>query len=120
MTRILTAATLPLRLNSTYRQLLRDNENLQLDHKNAKSQLNSAKLDQTKLEAEFSKLKEQYQQLDITSTKLTNQCEVQQTRTHVCFGSFPRGLLRPVPEHLCCATLSCKHSWFFLCVCVSC
>lgn len=65
-----------LRLNSTYRQLLKDNENLQLDHKNLKSQLNSAKLDQTKLEAEFSKLKEQYQQLDITSTKLTNQCEV--------------------------------------------
>lgn len=65
-----------LRLNTTYRQLLKDNENLQLDHKNIKSQLNSAKLDQTKLEAEFSKLKEQYQQLDITSTKLTNQCEV--------------------------------------------
>lgn len=65
-----------LRLNSTYRQLVKDNENLQLDHKNIKSQLNSAKLDQTKLEAEFSKLKEQYQQLDITSTKLTNQCEV--------------------------------------------
>lgn len=65
------------RLNSTYRQLLKDNENLQLDHKNVKSQLNSAKLEQTKLEAEFSKLKEQYQQLDITSTKLTNQCEVE-------------------------------------------
>lgn len=84
ITCILMAATLsPLfpRLNSTYRQLLRDNENLQLDHKNAKSQLNSAKLDQTKLEAEFSKLKEQYQQLDITSTKLTNQCEVRETRT---------------------------------------
>ncbi|KAM6997680.1 LOW QUALITY PROTEIN: girdin [Tautogolabrus adspersus] len=64
------------RLNSTYRQLLRDNENLQHDHKNIKSQLNSAKLEQTKLEAEFSKLKEQYQQLDITSTKLTNQCEL--------------------------------------------
>lgn len=67
------------RLNSTYRQLLKDNENLQLDHKNIKSQLNSAKLEQTKLEAEFSKLREQYQQLDITSTKLTNQCEV---KTH--------------------------------------
>lgn len=65
------------RLNSTYRQLLKDNENLQLDHKTIKSQLNSAKLEQTKLEAEFSKLKEQYQQLDITSTKLTNQCEVE-------------------------------------------
>lgn len=65
-----------LRLNTTYRQLVKDNENLQLDHKNIKSQLNSATLEQTKLEAEFSKLKEQYQQLDITSTKLTNQCEV--------------------------------------------
>uniref|UniRef100_A0A668A8Z4 Coiled-coil domain containing 88A n=1 Tax=Myripristis murdjan TaxID=586833 RepID=A0A668A8Z4_9TELE len=64
------------RLNTTYRQLLKDNEALQLDHKNVKSQLNSAKLEQTKLEAEFSKLKEQYQQLDITSTKLTNQCEL--------------------------------------------
>ncbi|XP_062257193.1 girdin-like isoform X3 [Platichthys flesus] len=64
------------RLNSTHRQLVRDNENLQLDHKNTKTQLNSAKLDQTKLEAEFSKLREQYQQLDITSTKLTNQCEL--------------------------------------------
>ncbi|XP_060896117.1 girdin-like isoform X4 [Labrus mixtus] len=64
------------RLNSNNRQLLRDNENLQQDHKNIKSQLNSAKLEQTKLEAEFSKLKEQYQQLDISSTKLTNQCEL--------------------------------------------
>lgn len=70
-----------LRLNTAYRQLLKDNENLQLDHKNIKSQLNSAKLEQTRLEAEFSKLKEQYQQLDITSTKLTNQCEVR-TRSH--------------------------------------
>lgn len=65
-----------LRLNMTHRQLMKDNENLQLDHKNMKTQLNGAKLEQTKLEAEFSKLKEQYQQLDITSTKLTNQCEV--------------------------------------------
>ncbi|XP_028278762.1 girdin isoform X2 [Parambassis ranga] len=64
------------KLNTTYRQLMKDNENLQLEHKNIKTQLNSAKLDQTKLEAEFSKLKEQYQQLDITSTKLTNQCEL--------------------------------------------
>lgn len=47
-----------------------------------KTQLNNAKLDQTKLEAEFSKLKEQCQQLDITSTKLTNQCEV---RRHTLF-----------------------------------
>nr|XP_046257848.1 girdin-like isoform X2 [Scatophagus argus] len=64
------------RLNTAYRQLMKDNELLQQDHKNVKSQLNNAKLDQTKLEAEFSKLKEQYQQLDITSTKLTNQCEL--------------------------------------------
>ncbi|XP_034041539.1 girdin isoform X4 [Thalassophryne amazonica] len=64
------------RLNTTYQQLVKDNESLQLDHKNVKTQLNNAKLEQTKLEAEFSKLKEQYQQLDITSTKLTNQCEL--------------------------------------------
>ncbi|XP_054654338.1 girdin-like isoform X3 [Dunckerocampus dactyliophorus] len=64
------------RLNTTYHQLLKDNESLQVDHKNIKSQLNGAKLEQTRLEAEFSKLKEQYQQLDITSTKLTNQCEL--------------------------------------------
>lgn len=80
-----------LRLNTTYRQLLKDNENLQLDHKNIKSQLNNAKLDQTKLEAEFSKLKEQYQQLDITSTKLTNQCEVRRhTLLFFVFGGFPK------------------------------
>lgn len=41
-----------------------------------KSLLNNSKLEQTRLEAEFSKLKEQYQQLDITSTKLNNQCEL--------------------------------------------
>uniref|UniRef100_A0A3P8UJS9 Coiled-coil domain containing 88A n=1 Tax=Cynoglossus semilaevis TaxID=244447 RepID=A0A3P8UJS9_CYNSE len=64
------------RLNSTNQQLLKDNENLQTDHKNLKTQLNSTKLEQTRLEAEFSKLKEQYQQLDITSTKLTNKCEL--------------------------------------------
>ncbi|KAI5087891.1 girdin isoform X2 [Silurus meridionalis] len=64
------------KLNTTYQQLLKDNEGLQADHKNLKSQLNAAKLEQTRLEAEFSKLKEQYQQLDITSTKLTNQCEL--------------------------------------------
>ncbi|KAK1792807.1 hypothetical protein P4O66_012717, partial [Electrophorus voltai] len=64
------------KLNMTYQQLLKDNEGLQSDHKNLKSQLNAAKLEQTRLEAEFSKLKEQYQQLDITSTKLTNQCEL--------------------------------------------
>uniref|UniRef100_A0AAY4B8T2 HOOK N-terminal domain-containing protein n=1 Tax=Denticeps clupeoides TaxID=299321 RepID=A0AAY4B8T2_9TELE len=64
------------KLNQTYSQLLKENEGLQADHKSLKSQLNSAKLEQTRLEAEFSKLKEQYQQLDITSTKLTNQCEL--------------------------------------------
>ncbi|XP_063300058.1 girdin isoform X4 [Pelobates fuscus] len=64
------------RLNHTYRQLLRENESLQSDHKNMKSLLNNGKLEQTRLEAEFSKLKEQYQQLDITSTKLNNQCEL--------------------------------------------
>ncbi|KAF4105362.1 girdin isoform X2 [Onychostoma macrolepis] len=63
-------------LSSTYQQLLKDNELLQTDHKTLKSQLNTARLEQTRLEAEFSKLKEQYQQLDITSTKLTNQCEL--------------------------------------------
>uniref|UniRef100_A0A8C2BPT4 Coiled-coil domain containing 88A n=2 Tax=Cyprinus carpio TaxID=7962 RepID=A0A8C2BPT4_CYPCA len=63
-------------LNSTHQQLLKDNELLQTDHKTLKSQLNTARLEQTRLEAQFSKLKEQYQQLDITSTKLTNQCEL--------------------------------------------
>lgn len=69
-------ASFNYRLNHTYSQLLRDNEILQTDHKNLKSLLNNSKLEQTRLEAEFSKLKEQYQQLDITSTKLNNQCEV--------------------------------------------
>ncbi|XP_012969048.1 girdin isoform X5 [Mesocricetus auratus] len=64
------------RLNHTYSQLLKENEILQTDHKNLKSLLNNSKLEQTRLEAEFSKLKEQYQQLDITSTKLNNQCEL--------------------------------------------
>lgn len=65
-----------LRLNQTYRQLLNDNELLTADHKQLKSQLNEAKLEHTWLEADFSKLKKEFQQLDITSTKLTNQCEV--------------------------------------------
>ncbi|XP_060129120.1 girdin isoform X2 [Zootoca vivipara] len=64
------------RLNHTYTQLLKENEILQMDHKNLKTLLNSSKLEQTRLEAEFSKLKEQYQQLDITYTKLNNQCEL--------------------------------------------
>ncbi|KAM8810042.1 girdin isoform 2-T2 [Eudromia elegans] len=64
------------RLTHTYTQLLRENEVLQTDHKNLKTLLNNSKLEQTRLEAEFSKLKEQYQQLDITFTKLNNQCEL--------------------------------------------
>ncbi|XP_015413340.1 PREDICTED: girdin [Myotis davidii] len=64
------------RLSHTYNQLLKETEVLQTDHKNLKSLLNNSKLEQTRLEAEFSKLKEQYQQLDITSTKLNNQCEL--------------------------------------------
>uniref|UniRef100_A0A8C7I0N1 Girdin-like n=1 Tax=Oncorhynchus kisutch TaxID=8019 RepID=A0A8C7I0N1_ONCKI len=63
-------------LNQTYRQLLKDQEELQADHKNMKTLLNSTKLEQTKLESDFNKLREQYQQIDITSTKLTNQCEL--------------------------------------------
>lgn len=66
----------PFRLNHTYRQLLRENESLQSDHKNLKSSLNNGKLEQTRLEADFSKLKEKYQKSDITVTNLTNQCEV--------------------------------------------
>ncbi|XP_035177110.1 girdin isoform X15 [Oxyura jamaicensis] len=64
------------RLAHAYSQLLRENEVLQTDHKNLKTLLNNSKLEQTRLEAEFSKLREQYQQLDITSTKLNNQCEL--------------------------------------------
>ncbi|XP_041070747.1 girdin-like isoform X2 [Carcharodon carcharias] len=64
------------RLNQIYNHLLKENEELQLDHKNLKSLLNVAKLDHTRLEAEFANLKERYQQLDITSTKLNNQCEL--------------------------------------------
>ncbi|XP_037328735.2 girdin-like isoform X2 [Pungitius pungitius] len=64
------------RLNDTYRQLANDNESLAADHKELKSQLNEAKLERTWLEADFSKLKKEFQQLDITSTKLTNQCEL--------------------------------------------
>uniref|UniRef100_UPI003AAA385B girdin n=1 Tax=Centroberyx gerrardi TaxID=166262 RepID=UPI003AAA385B len=63
-------------LNQTYRQLLKDNEELSADHKQLKSQMNEAKLEHTWLEADFSKLRKQYQQLDIASTKLTNQCEL--------------------------------------------
>ncbi|NXC38468.1 GRDN protein, partial [Penelope pileata] len=64
------------RLAHTYNQLLRENEVLQTDHKNLKTLLNNAKLEQTQLEAEFSKLREEYQLLDIKCTKLSNQCEL--------------------------------------------
>ncbi|XP_048391710.1 girdin-like isoform X4 [Stegostoma tigrinum] len=64
------------RLNQIHNHLLKENEGLQLDHKNLKSLLNAAKLDHTRLEAEFANLKERYQQLDINSTKLNNQCEL--------------------------------------------
>ncbi|XP_051867537.1 girdin-like isoform X3 [Pristis pectinata] len=64
------------RLNQINSHLLKENEGLQLDHKNLKSILNGGKLEHTRLEADFAKLKEQYQQLDISSTKLNNQCEL--------------------------------------------
>ncbi|KAJ0050541.1 hypothetical protein NL108_003761, partial [Boleophthalmus pectinirostris] len=63
-------------LNQTYRQLLNDHELLTTDHKEVKSQLNEAKLEHTWLQADFSKLKKEFQELDITSTKLGNQCEL--------------------------------------------
>lgn len=84
------------RLNQTYRQLLNDNELLTADHKEIKSQLNEAKLEHTWLQADFSKLKKEFQELDITSTKLNNQCEVQACSTlcllslHVRIYSFLR------------------------------
>ncbi|XP_069787571.1 girdin-like isoform X4 [Narcine bancroftii] len=64
------------RLNQINSQLLQENEGLQMDHKNLKSLLNAGKLEHARLEADFAKLKEQYQQLDINSTKLNNQCEL--------------------------------------------
>ncbi|KAJ0033310.1 hypothetical protein NQD34_000417, partial [Periophthalmus magnuspinnatus] len=63
-------------LNQTYRQLLNDYELLTTDHKEVKGQLNEAKLEHTWLQADFSKLKKEFQELDITSTKLSNQCEL--------------------------------------------
>ncbi|CAL9700708.1 unnamed protein product [Knipowitschia caucasica] len=63
-------------LNQNYRQLLNDNEVLTCDHKEVKSQLNEAKLENTWLQADFSKLKKEFQELDISSTKLSNQCEL--------------------------------------------
>ncbi|XP_072189778.1 girdin isoform X5 [Excalfactoria chinensis] len=64
------------RLAHAHDQLLRENEVLQTDHKNLKTLLNNSKLGQTQLEAEFSKLREEYQLLDIKSTKISNQCEL--------------------------------------------
>ncbi|XP_062911973.1 girdin-like isoform X5 [Mobula hypostoma] len=64
------------RLNQINSHLLKENEGLQLDHKNLKTILNGGKLEHARLEADFAKLKEQYQQLDISSTKLNNQCEL--------------------------------------------
>ncbi|XP_062390874.1 girdin-like [Sardina pilchardus] len=63
-------------LNQTYQRVLRENEDLQAEHKSLKSQLNASRLEHTRLEAELAKLREQHQQLDIASTKLTNQCEL--------------------------------------------
>ncbi|XP_015138816.1 girdin isoform X11 [Gallus gallus] len=64
------------RLAHTHDQLLKENEVLQTDHKNLKTLLNNSKLGQTQLEAEFSKLREEYQLLDIKCTKISNQCEL--------------------------------------------
>lgn len=64
------------RLNQVYCQLVKDNEALTADHKQLKTQMNEIKLEKTWLEADFSKLKTELQQLDITSMKLSNQCEV--------------------------------------------
>lgn len=64
------------RLIHTHDQLLKENEVLQTDHKNLKTLLNNSKLGQTQLEAEFSKLREEYQLLDIKCTKISNQCEL--------------------------------------------
>lgn len=63
-------------LNQTYQKLLVENEGLQMEHSDMKSQLNSSKLEQKQLESDLSKLKEQNQQLDITTIKLSNQCEL--------------------------------------------
>ncbi|XP_072318332.1 girdin [Eucyclogobius newberryi] len=63
-------------LNQTYRQLLSDNELLTYEHKEVKGQLNEAKLEHTWLQADFSKLKKEFQELDISSTKLNNRCEL--------------------------------------------
>ncbi|XP_055069273.2 girdin isoform X2 [Misgurnus anguillicaudatus] len=63
-------------LNQTYQKLLVENEGLQAEHRDMKSQLNSSKLEQKQLESELFKLKEHNQHLDIVTIKLSNQCEL--------------------------------------------
>uniref|UniRef100_A0A3Q2EDY5 Coiled-coil domain containing 88Aa n=1 Tax=Cyprinodon variegatus TaxID=28743 RepID=A0A3Q2EDY5_CYPVA len=63
-------------LSRMYHQLQNDNETLKDEHKLLKSQLNEANLKHTWLEADISKLKKDFQDLDISSTKLANQCEL--------------------------------------------
>lgn len=65
-----------LRLKENNQQLLSDHQLLAVDHKQLKSQLNEAQLKHTWLGVDFSKLKKDFQQLDITSAKISNQCEV--------------------------------------------
>ncbi|XP_038146667.1 girdin-like isoform X1 [Cyprinodon tularosa] len=63
-------------LSRMYHQLQNDNETLKDEHKLLKSQLNEANLKHTWLEADISKHKKDFQDLDISSTKLANQCEL--------------------------------------------
>ncbi|XP_057194920.1 girdin isoform X3 [Triplophysa rosa] len=63
-------------LNQTYQKQLVENEGLQTEHSDIKSQLKSSKQEQKQLESDLSRLKEQNQQLDITTIKLSNQCEL--------------------------------------------
>lgn len=65
-----------LRLNQTYQKQLVENEGLQTEHSDIKSQLNSSKQEHKQMESDLSRLKDQNQQLDITTIKLSNQCEV--------------------------------------------
>uniref|UniRef100_A0A3P8VQB4 Coiled-coil domain containing 88Aa n=1 Tax=Cynoglossus semilaevis TaxID=244447 RepID=A0A3P8VQB4_CYNSE len=64
------------RLKENNQQLLSDHQLLAVDHKQLKSQLNEAQLKHTWLGVDFSKLKKDFQQLDITSAKISNQCEL--------------------------------------------
>ncbi|XP_056605620.1 girdin isoform X2 [Triplophysa dalaica] len=63
-------------LNQTYQKQLVENEGLQMEHSDIKSQLNSSKQEHKQMESDLSRLKEQNQQLDITTIKLSNQCEL--------------------------------------------